>query len=134
MSQYDDIIHLPHHVSPTRKQMSIHDRAAQFSPFAALTGHGAAVEETARLTEDRIELSDDSIAHLSQQLGYIGAHLEEEPTVSITYFVRDAKKSGGAYVTHTGTVRRIDEYEGTVIMHDKSVIAIAEIVEIAVVL
>ena len=131
-NKYDDIINLPHHVSPTRPQMSIIDRAAQFSPFAALTGHSAAVKETARLTEGKVDLSDDTMAYLSEQLTMIQARLDEELTVSITYFVPDAKKSGGEYVTHTGAVKKIDEYERVVVMQDKKAIHIDDILEIEI--
>lgn len=131
-NKYDDIINLPHHVSPTRPQMSIIDRAAQFSPFAALTGHSAAVKETARLTEGKVDLSDDTMAYLSEQLTMIQARLDEELTVSITYFVPDAKKSGGEYVTHTGAVKKIDEYERVVVMQDKKAIPIDDILEIEI--
>ena len=131
-NKYDDIINLPHHVSPTRPQISIIDRAAQFSPFAALTGHSAAVKETARLTEGKVDLSDDTMAYLSEQLTMIQARLDEELTVSITYFVPDAKKSGGEYVTHTGAVKKIDEYERVVVMQDKKAIPIDDILEIEI--
>lgn len=108
--------------------MSLYDRAAQFSPFAALTGHDAAIKETARLTEQKIELSEDTISRLNEKLQIVSDHLETE--VTITYFVPDERKSGGAYVSHTGTVRRIDDYEHTLVMTDKTVIPIEQISEI----
>ena len=96
MGNYDDIIDLPHHVSETHPPMSRADRAAQFSPFAALTGYDAAVRETARMTERRIELDEGVKAELNARLNCILEHLSEHPQVSITYFMPDEKKSGGA--------------------------------------
>ena len=108
--RYDDIINLPHHVSATRPQMSMHDRAAQFSPFAALTGYDDAVEETARLTDEQYELSEDARNRLDEQLKLIADRIDEQPEIEITYFVPDEKKNGGAYFTFKGNLRRIDEY------------------------
>ncbi|MGI6041302.1 MAG: hypothetical protein ACOYBH_03680 [Candidatus Alectryocaccobium sp.] len=126
--RYDDIINLPHPTSVNHPRMSLYDRAAQFSPFAALTGHDAAIKETARLTEQKIELSEDTISRLNEKLQIVADHLETE--VTITYFVPDERKSGGAYVSYTGIVRRIDDYEHTLIMTDKTVIPIEQISEI----
>lgn len=130
--RYDDIIHLPHHQSGTRPHMSLHDRAAQFSPFAALTGYDAAVEEAARLTEQKLELSEEAKAALSAKLTEIKEHIKERPEVTVTYFVPDERKAGGTYATVTGTVRRIDEFERIVIMQDQSRIPIDDIVAISV--
>ena len=127
---YDDIINLPHHVSSSRPHMSSFDRAAQFSPFAALTGYDNAVKETARLTEERIELDESRKAALNERLCIIQDTLVELPTVIITYFQPDKKKSGGAYVTATGSVKKIDEYVRTVVMHDTTKIPIDEILSI----
>ncbi|MCH5211096.1 MAG: hypothetical protein J1F01_09055 [Oscillospiraceae bacterium] len=124
---YDDIINLPHHVSKTRPQMGIIDRAAQFSPFMALTGYGDAVEETARLTDDWIELDEERKALLNKKLQIICEHISEKPIAAITFFQPDEKKDGGAYVTITGSVKRVDEYNGTVIMTDKTEIEINRI-------
>lgn len=126
--RYDDIINLPHPTSANHPRMSLYDRAAQFSPFAALTGHDAAIKETARLTEQKIEKSEDMISLLNEKLQIVADNLETE--VTITYFVPDERKSGGAYVSHTGTVRRIDDYEHTLVMTDKTVIPIEQISEI----
>lgn len=126
--RYDDIINLPHPTSANHPRMSLYDRAAQFSPFAPLTGHDAAIKETARLTEQKIELSEDTISRLNEKLQIVADHLETE--VTITYFVPDERKSGGAYVSYTGIVRRIDDYEHTLIMTDKTVIPIEQISEI----
>ena len=127
--KYDDIINLPHHVSKKRPQMSLHDRAAQFSPFAALTGHKEAINETARLTDEKQILSEDVIAKLNEQLNLIKENIGTNQTVTITYFVPDDKKSGGAYISHTGVVKKIDEYNHTVILTDKTVIPIEQISE-----
>lgn len=126
--RYDDIINLPHPTSVNHPRMSLYDRAAQFSPFAALTGHDAAIKETARLTEQKIEQSEDMISLLNEKLQMVADNLGTE--VTITYFVPDERKSGGAYVSHTGTVRRIDDYEHTLVMTDKTVIPIEQISEI----
>ena len=130
MHRYDDIIHLPHHQSGTRPHMSLHDRAAQFSPFAALTGYDAAVEEVARLTEQKLELSEEAKAALSAKLTEIKEHIKERPEVTITYFVPDERKAGGTYATVTGTVRRIDEFERIVVMQDQSRIPIDDIIDL----
>lgn len=104
---YDDIIHLPHHVSRTRPQMSIQDRAAQFSPFAALTGYDAAVRETARLTEDRIQPDEEVLAELDRRFRQLVRCLEEHPEIRVTWFRPDRRKAGGSYVTTTDRVRKI---------------------------
>lgn len=127
--KYDDIINLPHHVSKKHPQMSLHDRAAQFSPFAALTGHKAAINETARLTDEKQILSEDVIAKLNEQLNLIKENIGTNQTVTITYFVPDDRKSGGAYISNTGVVKKINEYNHTVILTDKTVIPIEQISE-----
>lgn len=127
--KYDDIINLPHHVSKKHPQMSLHDRAAQFSPFAALTGHKAAINETARLTDEKQILSEDVIAKLNEQLNLIKENIGTNTIVTITYFVPDDKKSGGAYISNTGVVKKINEYNHTVVLTDKTVIPIEQISE-----
>ncbi len=115
---YDDIIHLPHHVSKTRPQMSMEDRAAQFSPFAALTGYDAAILETGRLTEDKLELGEGTQAILDRKQRYLAEIIDTKPEITVTYFVLDEKKSGGAYSTVTGFLKRIDEYERVLMLTD----------------
>lgn len=110
MGKYDDILNLPHHVSNTRPHISMHDRAAQFSPFAALTGYDDTVKETARLTDEKLELTADRITDLNQKIAFLNEHAEECPEITIEYFIPDEKKSGGKYVTLSGKFRRIDEY------------------------
>ncbi|HHV12309.1 MAG TPA: YolD-like family protein [Clostridiales bacterium] len=127
---YDDIIHLPHHVSAAHPPMSIIDRAAQFSPFAALTGHAGAIKETARLTDERIELDESMKDILGNKLQVIADRLKERPEIAITYFQPDAKKNGGAYVTATSTVKKMDNHEQVVVMTDGTVIPIDEIISI----
>ena len=129
--EYDDIINLPHHQSPTRPHMSNHDRAAQFSPFAALVGYGDAVKETARLTDERMELDEDARAALdtafqSLQRGHDGQQ------VSITYFKRDLKKVGGTYLSATGNIKKTDVLERTIMMDDGTVIPMDDILDIQV--
>ncbi len=128
--QYDDIINLPHHVSSTRPQMSRENRAAQFSPFAALTGHDAAVLETARLTDQRIELAEGTIAELDMKLNMLAEMIDSRPEVTVTYFRPDAKKDGGAYVTVTGAVKRIDDYEHAIVLMTGEAIKIPDILDI----
>lgn len=127
MRKYDKIINLPHHVSSTRPQMSMIDRAAQFSPFAALTGYDAAVKETARLTEQQIELDEYEKVALDQRILLLQDHLKEHPEVMITYFVPDERKDGGKYVSITGAVKKIDTYEKQIVLMDKSKIPIENI-------
>ena len=130
--KYDDIIHLPRHVSKTRPQMTAIDRAAQFSPFAALAGHDAAVKETARLTHERIEIDEYMKEALNYKLQIIEEGLEEYYEIEITYFQPDSKKDGGAYLTTIGTVKKIDKYEGIVLMVDGTEILIDQIIRIEV--
>lgn len=125
--QYEDIIHLPHHQSAKRPHMSNYDRAAQFSPFAALTGYDAAVKESARLTEDKLELDDDTRAELDEKLQIILKNISSNPKVTVTYFRPDEKKNGGTYVTVTGCVKKIDTYRHELVMTDKSAIPTKQI-------
>lgn len=127
---YDDIINLPHHVSTSRPRMSARDRAAQFSPFAALTGFEDAVKETARLTDERVDLDEDAKAALNTRLLMIQEQLGDQPQVFITYFKPDDQKAGGAYITAKGCVKTIDEYERTVVMRDGTRIPINDIIKI----
>jgi hypothetical protein len=110
--------------------MSRIDRAAQFAPFAALTGYGAAVEETARLTEGLTELDETARALLNEKLRMLADFLDSEPQISITYFRPDERKTGGSYVTVSGTIKMVDEYARTVVMTDQTVIPMEHIREI----
>ena len=116
-SPYADIIHLPHHQSATRPHMSLHDRAAQFSPFAALTGFDGVIAETSRLTDQKIELSEYERALLDQKLSLIDDELHNgnHPEITVIYFVPDPLKEGGAYAEYTGHVRNIDAVERSIV-------------------
>ena len=124
---YDDIIRLPHHVSQNHPQMPLRERAAQFAPFAALTGYETAVGETARLTSERRELDPQEAAELNRRLADLAARLKDRPKVTIEYFVPDERKSGGAYVTVTGRVRNISVAERLLVMEDGAVIPLEDI-------
>ena len=130
MSEYDDIIYLPHHVSRIHPQMSMEDRAAQFSPFAALTGYEAAVKETARLTDDREELDEDEKTRLNAQLQKISTRLQEQPEVMVTYFAPDERKTGGARQTYRGRLRKIDRNRKMLIMVDQTELPIENLLNI----
>jgi len=124
---YDTILRLPHHVSPTRPQMSRLNRAAQFAAFDALDGYGAAIRETARLTEEYRELDESQKSALNRKLFLLLNHHGPQPEVQINYFRPDAKKTGGEYVQKIGHVKKVDAYAHAVIMHDKTTIPIEEI-------
>ena len=128
--KYADIIHLPHRRSPSRVPMSRYDRAAQFSPFAALTGYDAAVAETARLTDTRIILTEDKKQMLDETLHLLMDMIDDPPTARITHFIPDTRKEGGAYVTVAGKVTAVDTYAGCVVLSDKRRIHIADILDI----
>ena len=129
-SAYEDIIHLPHHVSPRHPRMSLLDRAAQFSPFAALTGYEEAIQETARLTDSYAEPDEDRRAQLDERLGLIRENLPQKPKTEFTYFQPDRKKSGGAYVTVCGKVQKIDEYNRRILLTDGTALPMENIVSI----
>lgn len=124
---YEDIVNLPRHISKVHPQATMADRAARFSPFAAISGYEDMVKEAARVTEERIDITDATKELLNEKLNMIIEFLDEEPEVTITYFEPDKKKDGGAYVSITGTVKRIDEYERIVLMSDDKKIRIDEI-------
>lgn len=128
--KYDDIINMPHHVSKKHPQMPLLDRAAQFSPFAALTGHAAAISETARITEERMTLDENNIETLDRKLRFLKEKLVEKPIVDLSYFKPDEKKKGGSYVTVTGVVKKIDEYEHNIFLDDGLCISINDLVKI----
>ena len=127
MGAYDDIINLPHPTSARHPRMPMADRAAQFSPFAALSGHGAAVRETARLTDRKIELTEDEKAVLDEKLRLL---LDTGGEAVFTYFLPDEKKSGGAYVTAAGRVKKLDPQSRRIILTGGAVIPVEDISEI----
>lgn len=128
--KYQDILYLPHHVSTTRPKMSPEARAAQFSPFAALTGYENAVRETARLTESQSELTEDEKAWINEKLLMIAECAKETPWINVTYFVEDGKKEGGSYETISGRFDRIDEFEKILLLTDGINIPIEKIRDI----
>ena len=109
--KYDDIINLPHFESTRRAGMPMRDRAAQFSPFAALTGYEDVIEESGRLTQSAVELTEGSIQQINEKLQILAQNSHLNPQVTVTYFEPDQRKAGGSYVTVTGYVKRIDPYE-----------------------
>lgn len=129
-NDYSDIINLPHPESRKHKRMSMHDRAAQFSPFAALTGHDDAIKETARLTDAYIDLDETMKAGLDEKLAFILERLNEKPQVLITYFVQDEKKAGGSYEVAEGQIRKVDFYERVIVMEDRSKIKIDNVADV----
>ena len=126
------IINLPHHISPTRQRMSMHDRAAQFAPFAALVGYDDAVAETARLTETRPEQDEQEQRAINERLAYIADHIHEQPEVRIKYFVPDEHKSGGAIIEFSGKVKKISATDGTIVMTDGCKIRLSNIVDLSI--
>jgi len=128
--QYDDIINLQHHVSGNREHMSVLDRAAQFSPFAAVTGFDGAIKETARLTDHRIELDEAEKTILDEKLRIIQEQLSRQQEIELVFFRPDEMKAGGVYISMMGTVKKIEGYERTVVMQDGTRIPIEEIVDI----
>ena len=124
---YEDIVNLPRHISKVHPQATMADRAARFSPFAAISGYEDMVKEAARVTEERIDITDAMKELLNEKLNMIIEFLDEEPEVTITYFEPDKKKDGGAYISITGTVKRINEYERIVLMSNDKKIRIDEI-------
>ena len=130
MENYEDIINLPHYEPKNHQRMKLEARAAQFAPFAALTGYEDAVQETARFTDDRIELNEEEKELLDQKFELLKKEIKKLPGIKITYFIPDDKKSGGKYVTVTGNLKRIDEYKRTIILENKKEIPINEIIEL----
>lgn len=130
LHDYSDIIDLPHHVSPNRRRMSSAERGAQFSPFAALTGYEAAVEEAARLTDEKRELSEEMKSVIDAKLQLLSDTIAGDRTVTVIHFVPDARKSGGKYVSTVGAVMRVDASLGCIIMSDGKRIAIENIRDI----
>ena len=127
---YQDIINLPHYVSKKRQQMPISDRAAQFAPFAVLTGYEENIKEATRLTDTRIEIDEERKLILNDKLQIILNNIKDEPTITFTYFIYDDKKSGGKYINITNQVKKINITDGYIILIDKTKIPIEEIIDI----
>ena len=130
MGEYDDIIGLPHHVSSTRPHMPMLDRAAQFQPFRALTGYEDAVQETARYTDEKVELTEDEKALLDMELQRLSDDIANRPQVTLTCFRPDKRKSGGAYVTKSGNLKKIDEFERLMMLMDGTKIPLDNVADI----
>ena len=128
--KYNEIMGLPHHVSKNRPQMPMSDRAAQFAPFAALTGYDAAIKETGRLTDERIELDVEALSALDMKYQILMEALDEAPEVTITYFQPDERKAGGKYVSAVGTVKKIDDFERRITMRDGTRIPMDDVLSI----
>ena len=127
---YEDIINLPHHVSKTRPQMSMIDRAAQFSPFAALTGYDAAIKETGRLTDEKIEMDEVALNILNMKFQLLVDRLADEPEITFTYFKPDERKAGGAYIDVTGKVKKVDDFERLIVMQNGTKMPMDDILNI----
>lgn len=130
MRNYEDIIKLPRHVSATRKQMPMEERAAQFSPFAALTGFDAAIKETSRQTEERIYLSEDALAELDYKLQVVLENISSLPEIEVMFFLPDARKNGGAYICRKGRAAGLDERGRKLVFSDGKAIPLDDILEI----
>ncbi len=128
--KYNEIMGLPHHVSKNRPQMPMSDRAAQFAPFAALTGYDAAIKETGRLTDERIELDVEALSALDMKYQILMEALDEAPEVTITYFQPDERKAGGKYVSAVGAVKKIDDFERRITMRDGTRIPMDDVLSI----
>ena len=129
-NRYDEIMGLPHHVSKTRPQMPMSDRAAQFAPFAALTGYDAAIKETGRLTDERIELDVEALSALDMKYQLLMEAHDDAPEVTITYFQPDERKAGGRYVSATGAVKKVDDFERRITMRDGAKIPMDDVLSI----
>lgn len=128
--KYEDIINLPHHVSKKHPRMSLEARSAQFAPFAALNGYDELIKETARETNQRIEINEELKSILDEKLLLLKEQIHNKPNITITYFVPDSKKDGGKYVEVTGNIIKIDEYKQKIILENKIEISISEIIDI----
>ena len=129
-SKYEEIMKHPHHVSKTRPQMPMSDRAAQFAPFAALTGYDSAIKETGRLTDEKIELDEESLTALDMKYQLLMEALDDAPEVTITYFQPDERKAGGKYVSAVGAVKKIDDFERRITMRDGTRIPMDDVLSI----
>ena len=129
-SKYDEIMGLPHHVSRTRPQMPMSDRAAQFAPFAALTGYDSAIKETGRLTDEKIELDEEALTTLDMKYQFLMDALDDAPEVTITYFQPDERKAGGKYVSAVGVVKKVDDFERRITMQDGAKIQMDDVLSI----
>lgn len=130
MDKYENIINLPHKQSTKRPHMSLLDRAAQFAPFAALTGYDDAVKETARLTDEKIELSEENLNVLNMKYQILVDRLDEGHEIDFTYFIPDENKDGGAYIEKRGIIKKIDGYERLITLYDGTKIPMDDVLTI----
>ena len=133
MGKYDDIINLPHHVSKKHPQMSLEARSAQFASFAALKGYEDEVIETARITDERVELNDEAKRILDEKLQQIRERINKKMETTFTYFVKDERKDGGAYITETGIVKKIDDYNNLIVLENGLFLPIQDIYDIKII-
>ena len=129
--KYDDIINLPHHVSKKHPRMPMKNRAAQFAPFAALSGYGEAIREVTRITETKRELGESDREELDRKLACLQDHLAEDPEITVTYFLQDSQKEGGKYVDAFGRIRKIDLYHDLLVMEDGTKIRLEDILDLS---
>lgn len=127
---YEDIIDLPHHISANRPHMSVYDRAAQFSPFAALKGYDDEIDEAARFTEEKIELDGARAEELNEKLLLLTEQVSARPKIQLTYFRPDGKKSGGEYITKEDCLRKVDVYNRKLLMESGLAVAFDDIFDI----
>ena len=130
MKEYDDIINLPHHVSKNHPPMPMMNRAAQFAPFAALTGYDAVIRETGRLTDGFIELDEDKTEQLNRRIAELLEEIDEQPMVTVTFFKPDERKAGGSYSTVSGQLKKVDEFNQVLVMEDDTAISFSSIFDI----
>ena len=129
-SKYEEIMKHPHHVSKTRPQMPMSDRAAQFAPFAALTGYDSAIKETGRLTDEKIDLDEEALTALDMKYQILMDAFDDAPEVTITYFQPDERKAGGKYISATGAVKKVDDFERRITMQDGAKIPMDDVLSI----
>ena len=129
-NKYDEILSLPHHVSKTRPPMPMSDRAAQFASFAALTGYDSAIKETGRLTDERIELDEEALTALDMKYQILMDAFDDALEVTITFFQPDERKAGGKYVSATGAVKKVDDFERRITMRDGTRIPMDDVLSI----
>jgi len=129
-SKYEDIINLPHHVSTKHPQMSMESRAAQFAPFAALTGYDEQIKETTRKTDRKIEIDDELRELLNKKLNILNENISTKPYIKVIYFVKDQRKTGGTYCEKKGNIRKIDIPNELIIFDDKTKIKLTDILDI----
>lgn len=131
MNNYEDIINMPHHVSTKHPQMSLENRAAQFAPFAALTGYDDIIKETSRLTDMKLELSEEMKDIINDKLNFLNEKIKSKPIATITYFIKDKVKEGGSYITVTSNIKQIDLVNKYIILTNKKKISINDIIGIS---